>query len=306
MKRMRKETVSDHPMEDFPVRSLEFGFDNIQFKDPLWSRSRPEFSMFINALGVHVPHFERYLVKTLSMAKKHVDDETLRRDMGAIIGQEAHHAKNFLHFNRYLSQRYPKIAKYDKEASEYFISRGRTDSMKRLVGFTAGYETFTFLSGIIILDNYEKWMGRGDPVMKALWVWHQVEEVEHGAVAFDVYKHLYGEHEWYRKWMILAALSHIAMETIKCYLHMSRVEGFLRTPWRALKSVGFCGYLLSRLLYSALPVFRKDYHPKNHRLVTNAQNPIQIAWRRYENAGGDVLAIDRQKMADMLKVAKAA
>lgn len=292
--------INAHPMDNFPVRKLEFNFDDIQLKDPLWSRSNRDFSMFINALGVHIPHFERYLVKTMIEAKPNISDEKLKQDMSAITGQEAQHAKNFLHYNKWLAKRYPKIESLDKGAHEYFTSHIKTDSLKRKVGYTAGYETFTFLAGLIILENYDHWMKDSDPVMKALWVWHQVEEVEHGAVAFEVYKELYGDAEWYRKWMVLAALFHIVSETMKSYTTMTIVEGYWRNPLKGLRKMGFCGYMLLRFLKNALPVFKRNYHPRNHKLVTSDQNPIQIAWRRYEHAGGDVLAIDHEKMAEIL------
>lgn len=298
--------VSEHPMDNFPVRALEFDFDNIRFGDPVWSRSSADFSIFINALGVHVPYFERYLVKAMSMAKKKINDPDLLRDVGAIIGQEAHHAKNFIAFNKWMTKRYKKMAKIDADAREYFTEHAKADDPKRMVGFTAGYETFTFLSGLIILDNFDRWMKRGDPVMKALWTWHQVEEVEHGAVAFDVYKELHGEDEWYRKWMIVSAASHIAKETLKTFFHMVGTEYGWRRPLRAAKSLGFCFYLLGRLAYNALPVLKRDYHPKRHPLVTNRQNPIQVAWRHYEHNGGNVLEIDHQKMAEIMSVPRAA
>jgi predicted metal-dependent hydrolase len=202
--------------------------------------------------------------------------------------------------NQALAHRYPKIAAHDKAARDYFARRGKTDSLKQLVGFTAGYETFTFLAGLVILDNYARWFADSDPVMKALWVWHQVEEVEHGAVAFDVYKSLFGEHEIYRKYMIVLALLHIAGETAKSYTHMARVEGWLRTPFKAAYHMMFGTMMLLRLFWSALPVFRRGYHPRQHPLVTSAQNPIQIAWRRFENDGGDVLEIDHAKMARIM------
>ncbi|CAA0111387.1 Uncharacterised protein [Zhongshania aliphaticivorans] len=293
-----------HPMDKFPVRKLEFNFDDIQLKDPLWSQSNRDFSMVINALGVHVPHFERYLVKTMIEAKSKVSDEKLKKDMSAITGQEAHHAKNFLHYNKWLAKRYPKIATLENKARDFFVSHGKQDSLKRKVGYTAGYETFTFLAGLIVLENYDRWMKRSDPVMKALWVWHQVEEIEHGAVAFEVYKDLYGDDEWYRKWMVLAALVHIAGETLKCYTTMTVVEGYWRNPFRGIKKMGFCVYMLCRFLYNALPVFKKDYHPRNHKLVTGKKNAIQIAWRRFEHEGGDVLSIDHDKMARIMGIAK--
>lgn len=296
------ETIADHPMDHFPVRPFEFDLDNIEKRNYVWSRSSPAFSVFINALGVHVPYFERYLISSMRKARAEVKDEELLQDISAIIGQEAHHAKNFLHLNRLMAERYPKVAKFDNDAKTYFSEHAKADSLRQQVGFTAGYETFTFLAGLIVLDNYEKWFSDSDPVMKALWVWHQVEEVEHGAVAFNVYKHLYGEHEWYRKWMVVRALVHIAVETVKAYVHMVRIEGWLRNPFKALSCMSFCASMLLSLVRNALPVFRKDYHPRRHPSVTTRQNRIQIAWRRFETKGGDVLAIDHEKMAHIMNL----
>jgi predicted metal-dependent hydrolase len=289
-------------MDQIPVRPLEFDFGKIEKRDYVWSRTCPEFSVFINALGVHVPYFERYLISALGKAKSKIFDDQLLRDISGIIGQEAHHAKNFLHLNRLLADRYPKVAKFDSDAKNYFSKHAKSDSLKEMVGFTAGYETFTFLAGLIVLDNYQRWFADSDPVMKALWVWHQVEEVEHGSVAFNVYKNLYGDDEMYRKWMVVRALLHIAVETVKAYTHMVRIEGWLRNPIRAVSCMTFCLSMLLSLLKNALPVFRKNYHPRNHPKVTTKQNRIQIAWRRFENNGGDVLDIDHDKMAQILNL----
>lgn len=306
MKTENQSEVPAHPMDNFPVRKLDFPLEKIRFNDPLWSRSSPDFSMFINAMGVHVPYFERYLIKAMSGAKAHITDDELMRDTRAIIGQEAHHARNFIGFNKILADRYPKIEKLDREARESFSKKAQQDDQKALTGFTAGYETFTFLAGLIVLDKYDDWLKHGDPVMKAIWVWHQVEEVEHGAVAFDVYQHLYGVDEWYRKRMVIGAGLHIAWEIIKAYTHMASVEYGTRRPLRFLSSMGFLASTLSKFVYRVLPVFRKSYHPKRHPLVTNKQNRVQVAWRRYEHDGGNVLEIDRKKMEKMLDVQQAA
>lgn len=105
------------------------------------------------------------------------------RDVSSIIGQEAHHAKNFIHLNKALAKRYPKLAQYEEGAKAYFSNHAKTDTLKKLVGFRPDQDEFTFLAGLIILDNYDESLADSDPVMKAMWVWHQVEEVEHGAVA---------------------------------------------------------------------------------------------------------------------------
>ena len=51
-----------HPMDQIEVRPLRFEVADLDDAGLVWSRSCPEFAMFINALGVHVPYFERFLV----------------------------------------------------------------------------------------------------------------------------------------------------------------------------------------------------------------------------------------------------
>jgi len=287
-----------HPMDQIKVRVLEF--DAERMGGPVWSQSSPEFAIFINALGVHVPYFERYLIAALSRAKSQIKDEKLRSDVSKIIGQEAHHAKNFIDLNRYLAEHYPRVAEFDTHAKNDFAAMARKDDLRRLVGFTAGYETFTFLAGMLILDNYEKWMHDADPIVRALWVWHQVEEVEHGAVAFEAYKYLYSKDEWYRRKMVLAALLHIVAETCKAYFHMCRVEGYFKSLRGTWKSVSFLVKTMSEMAWFALPVLKRNYTPRDHPLVTQRKNPVGFAWRNWEDNRGEVLSIDKRRMAEIL------
>ena len=291
-----------HPMDGFPVRALDFDIEGLSSEDCVWSKSSPYFAVFINALGLHVPYFERYLIHTMNTVKHDVEDEKLRRDMVALTGQEGHHARNFIAFNALMAKRYPKAEKLDRDAKAAFKKATQNDSRHRKVAFTAGYETFTFLAGLIILRNYDKWLADSHPVMKALWVWHQVEEVEHGSVAHDVYRALYGKHEWYRKYMVLVAGLHIAGETVKAYTHMARIEGWLRNPFKAASAMGFCFKTLAQMAWQTLPVFKKNYNPRNHPLATDKQDPVAIAWRRHDAKGGNVLDIDRDAMSEIMQI----
>ena len=291
-----------HPMDDFPVRALDFDVSHVAPEDCAWSKSSPYFSVFINALGLHVPYFERYLIHTINTVKHNVADNKLRRDMVALAGQEGHHSRNFIAFNALMAKRYPKVEKLDAAAKNYFKNAAKKDSLRRKVAFTAGYETFTFLAGLIILKNYDKWMADSHPVMKALWVWHQVEEVEHGSVAHDVYRALYGKYEWYRKYMVLMAGLHIARETVKAYIHMARIEGWLKNPFKAISAMAFCFKTLGQMAWQTLPVFGKNYNPRNHPLATSKQDPVAIAWRRHDAKGGNVLDIDREAMVQIMQL----
>tara|TARA_R110002072_G_scaffold64_1_gene296 strand:- start:2477 stop:3373 length:897 start_codon:yes stop_codon:yes gene_type:complete len=287
-----------HPMDEIPVRQLRFNFDDVTNHNPVWSRSSPEFAMFINALGVHVPHFERFLVKVMREYRDELNNPKLTEDVKNIIGQEAHHAFNFLKWNVHLGKRYPGILALDQHAKDYFAEQ-LNHSKRFKVGFTAGYETFTFLAGLIILDRYEELMADADPVIRALWVWHQVEEVEHGAVAFEFYEALFKEHEWYRKWMVLHAFAHISWETGKAYAQMLKVEGYYASPAKAFKGWKFFFGFAWDFAYSAFPVLKRGYHPRNHPICTSEQNRIAIAWREYYKNGNDAQFLTDEVMAEM-------
>jgi len=291
-----------HPMDDIPVRKLAFNFDELAPEAAVWSESSPLFAIFINAFTFHVPYFERYLVRAMSKAKKQIEDPELLQDVKAIIGQEAQHASAFFELNELIKRRYPKAAEIEEEVRHDFKERVNNDTFQSMLGFTAGYETFTFLGGMIVLDNYEKWMADSHPRIKALLVWHQVEEVEHGAVAFEVYQHFFGDDERFRKKMVWRGFRYIVWETLKTYIHMCRVEGWFKNPWRALKAMGFITRVLGRMMWVTRPVMGKNYHPRNHPLATTEQNKIAINWREFYKKGGDVLEIDKARMAEIMGI----
>ena len=296
----KQDLPSAHPMDAIPVRQLRFKLDTETVSKPVWSQTHPNFSIFINALGLHVPHFERFLVKVMRAYRDELKDPALHTDVQAIIGQESHHAFNFLGWNQAMAQFYPGLADLDAHAKGYFETQFKNTSKKFQIGFTAGYETFTFLGGMIILNRYQEFMAEADPTLRALWVWHQVEEVEHGAVAFDFYQAFYPDDLWYRRWMVLYAFTHISWETYKAYALMIRKEGYYKTPGRAWRAWQFFAGFAFDLGRAALPVLARDYHPRHHPICNDEQNRLAVAWRKYHTAGHNTLALDNQAIEQML------
>jgi len=300
---MRK--ISDDPMIDFPVRAFRFEIPKTGKGDQadfvVWSRTCPEFSVFINAFAMHVPHFEELLVQVMAEVHADLSSPALRKGVKSLMGQEANHAHNLKRLNGLLRERYPSAIPQDEASIDYFQRLARSTDRRAKLGFVVGYETFTFLAGMIILANHERWFADAHPTMKAVVVWHQVEEIEHGAVAFEVWQELYGQEEWARKGYVFQAAFSIAREIIRLYPKMLHQEGWLRSPRRALKTLGFGVELLVRLFWAALPVFRRDYHPRRHPIATTGQNPLQRAWRRFEAAEGNVLKLDRAHVKKILE-----
>ena len=138
-------TMTAHPMDLFPIRPLRFDAERLANADPVWSQSCPDFSRFINALGLHVPFFERFLISMLRTYRDDLRSGALRDDVRRIIGQEAHHAFNFEQWNAAMCARYPHLGEVEANAKEAFERAFARSDRRFRVGFTAGYETFTFL-----------------------------------------------------------------------------------------------------------------------------------------------------------------
>ena len=109
-----------NPMDDISVRQLRFDFSKIETEQFVWSQSNPEFAIFINALGIHVPFFERFLVQVMRRYRDRIRDPELLEDVQRIIGQESHHAFNFVQWNQAMARRYPKVSVLAEEAKGYF------------------------------------------------------------------------------------------------------------------------------------------------------------------------------------------
>ena len=122
--------MASYAMDEIPVRQFRFEFGAREGRNPVWSRSSPDFATFINALGVHVQHFEMFLVRVMRMYRDGLQDKRLLDDVQAIIGQESYHAFNFVRWTKELARKYPEIADRDHEASRYFDHAFRTRSKK--------------------------------------------------------------------------------------------------------------------------------------------------------------------------------
>jgi len=125
------------------------------------------------------------------------------------------------------------------------------------------------------------------PEMKALWHWHAVEEVEHKAVAYDVFQQRLGNQRLRRIVYLFVTYNFMKYTTLNT-LTMLRAEGKL---WSLRTWLSGLNFLWGRpgLLRKSLPQFlsymRKDFHPWD-----KDDRELIAQWKSWYEETGDAAA----------------
>jgi hypothetical protein len=80
---------------------------------------------------------------------------------------------------------------------------------------------------------------------------------------------------------------------------MCKKEGYFSSPIKAMKALGVFADMSFKLTKSALPVFRRKYHPR--QITEDGSNPIAISWRDKYKSGKDVLKLRNKELNEMNK-----
>ena len=239
------------------VRRLQF---NPQAIRRHYFANSPVMSHLLTALSSTFPIGEQFFVHSVRNVRDKVKDENLQAQIAAFIGQEAMHSKAHAEFNAAW-----RSEDYNLDRFQAWLAR-KDDYVKNLhpkiqLAITCAFEHFTALLGGYILRHPEVLATLDEDAAK-LWVWHAIEEIEHRAVAFDVYQAVYGDDKIRR--MIMRSVT-TGFASLTLY---SATRLFLQDKKKSLPKVGgniFGLYLLGKMFLQLAPeylaYFKTDFHP---------------------------------------------
>lgn len=239
------------------VRCLQF---NPQAIRRHYFANSPVMSHLLTALSSTFPIGEQFFVYSVRNVRDKVQDETLQAQIAAFIGQEAMHSKAHAEFNAAW-----RSEDYNLDRFQAWLAR-KDDYVKNLhpkiqLAITCAFEHFTALLGGYILRHPEVLATLDEDAAK-LWVWHAIEEIEHRAVAFDVYQAVYGDDKIRRR-IMRSVTTGFASLTL-----YSATRLFLQDKKKSLPKVGgniFGFYLLGKMFLQLAPeylaYFKTDFHP---------------------------------------------
>lgn len=219
-------------------------------------------STFFYALSALFPDGERFFIHSVRNYQAEVDDPVMLKQIRAFIGQEAHHGMSHEKLNDTIDKMgFPMhwiTARLQKRIEWLKGKFGR----KRQLALTVAMEHFTASMAEFLLKNPEIF-DDVDPTFRNMLIWHAVEEIEHKAVAFDLYR-LKVNNEALRKRVmfisIIGLFSRIAYYQVVCLWKVKHFPS-LREWIDATKFFWGKKGVLRDNLHSMRLFFQTGFHP---------------------------------------------
>jgi predicted metal-dependent hydrolase len=156
-----------------------------------------------NVLHLLLPAGERWFIDVFAQAIPLIQDDKLREQVMGFIGQEAIHARSHQsvldHWKARGIDTDPYVQQVDwmfrKALGDRDLSgKHREEWLIERLAIIAAIEHITAMLGNWALNSPALDAAGADPTMLDLLRWHGAEEVEHRAVAFDLFSHLDGRY----------------------------------------------------------------------------------------------------------------
>jgi len=171
-----------------PIRPMEF---------QKWVADLPKYfaadgdmvmSHVLTVLSSTFPEGEKFFVRSVAAVRDQITDPQLRADVDGFIGQEEMHGREHQVLNDRLAQHGYPTRGIDSYVRGLYWVRERIQSKRVNLAFTAALEHYTATLAELLLTDEEARQAVGRPGARDILTWHALEESEHKAVAFDVYK----------------------------------------------------------------------------------------------------------------------
>lgn len=204
-----KPSVSQTPFDLTVRRNMQWDFSNVE------ARFVDHPCMLVSFLwagfSAGATPIESFFIKTLLPTLETIDgDPKLEQDVRDMIAQEAQHSANHRVLNDHL-----KTQGYDIEAMQVYF-KGRVTrataglSPKDMLGVVSVGEhaLYSFAHVYLKSDRLRKDF---HPEVDRLFLYHFLEEAEHGAVSHDQYRYFFGDNYWHRLYTTWKAIPIFSM-----------------------------------------------------------------------------------------------
>ncbi|MCG7607279.1 metal-dependent hydrolase [Mycolicibacterium sp. (ex Dasyatis americana)] len=250
-------------------------------------------SHLVALLSGFFPSGEEFFIHSVRRYRDQIDDPWLRVQVAGFIGQETTHGVQHRALNTELiGMGYWATGSIDRLGTKLVNSFGRqrdrlpSGIARFALACTAAVEHLTAVLGAQVLET--PWIQRQltDPEVRAMLNWHAIEEMEHKAVAFDVYRHIGGTERMRRAAMATVLFLFLTRAAVLLFSVASDSWAW-RHPVRALRSIAALPRtpLFAGVFPSIRRYFAVGFHPDD---IDHGE--LLARWRDdYFGSGGALL-----------------
>ncbi|MES1942762.1 metal-dependent hydrolase [Salinisphaera sp. PC39] len=233
-----------------------------------WHALGPHMTQFMNTLSLFFPAGERMFIDAVRSYRDQVPDPDLKKAATAFIGQEAMHSREHVEYNKLMAEAGLPADKLDEFVWDLLDWLRDNTPRSFPLSATIALEHFTALMGNALLDKPEVIAGSQEDYER-MWLWHALEEVEHKAVAYDVYEKTIGRGPLaylLRSGGMVSATVIFWPLVLAFYLRMTAAsEACRKVGWRGHLKVANTLFgrpgIFRRLIPEWLGYFRYSFHP---------------------------------------------
>ncbi|MBV8690276.1 MAG: metal-dependent hydrolase [Actinobacteria bacterium] len=223
------------------------------------------------------PDGEDYFVRSVRHFRDQITDPELKRQVAGFIGQEAMHGREHRALNDRLDELGYPVKTAEKLTKKGLALRTKYAPAKANLATTAALEHFTATLAELVLSDETTRNQFGHPAMRDIFLWHALEESEHKAVAFDVYKAVGGTERMRVVTMNLMTVGFILGMAVQVIISLAMDRetyrrGKLRKSLRNLRKAPF----LQKKVWRQL----RDYNRPNFHPDDSDTNELVELWRK--------------------------
>jgi uncharacterized protein len=251
------------PTRSIPTRRISFDESVAELPKHFAYDGDLIMSHVVATLSSVFPDGEDFFVRCVRHYRDQITDPELRKQVSGFIGQEAIHGRE----HRVLNDRLDQLG-YPTKRVERFTKWGLAQRERLLppasnLAATAALEHFTATLAEVVLRDPEARKLFGRPEVTNMLLWHALEESEHKAVAFDVYRAVGGTERMRRVTMNITTVGFIGGMTLQAIISMlgDRATYRPRTLVRSLKRLRGSPFLRSEVWRQLRAYNEPGFHP---------------------------------------------
>lgn len=251
-----------------PVRKMGLSYDeNIP---DLWFNNNAFLTMMFSGFSATLPAGEAHFIHSVRQFQDKITDPVLMAQVRAFIGQEGHHSKEHDTFNTAMKMNGLDLGRIEKRMKSMTeLWKSKLSPTKNLA-MTVCAEHFTALLADFTLSKHPEVLEMMTPQVRKIWAWHSIEEIEHKAVAFDVYDQFVGDRKLLRRTMIEVSTLFMATSMINALTLMPRSELTNWSMWK--EAFGIMGKLHRSSWSDYKDFYKIDFHPWQHNSSEGLKN----------------------------------